>query len=111
MSATAEEFFSKWAKAWKQITGSPAYKDAIDTIHQTNESLQILGYSPPEVQGIGVVLLAKQQGALEVLNALTALADVPLEMGIEEPPENELYPDPLEELETNRTKPKRTNRK
>ncbi len=108
MSASEKEFFGKHAKAWKAIVNSPAYKDAIDTIHQTNESLQILRYSPPEVAGIGHIVLAKQQGAIEILNALTNLADVPEELSGEEmPPDSELYPDPLSELEEQRTKPKR----
>ncbi len=107
MSQTAGIFFSKHAKAWKAIVSSAAYKDAIDTVHQTNESLHILGYSPPEVAGVGAILFAKQQGALEILNALTALSDVPPEIGSEDPPENDLYPDPLDEIEVpNRTKPK-----
>ena len=99
MSASVEEFYSKWAKAWKSVTTSPVYLDAIDTIKQTSPSLKIMDFSPPEVKGIGDILLAKQQGVLETLIALSELADVPQDFSDEQPPSEALYPDPLEELE------------
>jgi hypothetical protein len=107
VSATAEEFYSKWAKLWKSITSSPVYKDAIDTIKQTSPSLQIMGFSPPEVKGIGDILLAKQQGVIETLQALDELANIPPDFSDEVPPQSALYPDPLEELAAEETKPKR----
>lgn len=104
MSATAEEFYAKHAKAWKAITGSDVYRDAIDTVKQTSPSLKIMDYSPPEVKGIGDILLAKQQGAIETLQALDELADVPPDFSDEQPPDSALYPDPLSEVEENTTK-------
>ena len=111
MSASVEEFYSRHAKAWKSITSSEVYLDAIDTVKQTSESLKSLGYSPPEVKGIGEILLAKQQGALEILIALGELADVPQDFSDELPPESELYPDPLEELAAAETTTKPRKRK
>ena len=107
MSATAEEFYSKWAKLWKSVTSSPVYKDAIDTIKQTSPSLKIMDYSPPEVKGIGDIILAKQQGVIETLQALDELADIPPDFSDEVPPESALYPDPLEELGETETKPRK----
>ena len=104
MSATSEEFYSKWAKAWKSVTTSPVYLDAIDTIKQTSPSLKIMDFTPPEVKGIGDILLAKQQGVLETLIALSELADVPQDFSDELPPASALYPDPLEELEETTSK-------
>lgn len=108
MSASTEEFYAKHGKHWRGIVTSPAYKDAIDTAERTSESLKVVDYSPAEVKGVGDILFAKQQGAIEMLQFLTNLAEgVPPEFP-EEPPESERYPDPLEELEeTNRTKRKR----
>lgn len=108
MSATAEEFYSKWAKQWRATTSSEMYRDAIDTIKQTSPSLKIMEFSPPEVKGIGDILLAKQQGVLETLIALNELADVPQDFSDEEPPSSAKYPDPLEELEeATTTKPRK----
>jgi hypothetical protein len=108
MSATAEEFYSKWAKVWKSVTTSPVYLDAIDTIKQTSPSLKILDLTLPEVKGIGDVVLAKQQGALETLIALSELADIPPDFSEELPPDEALYPDPLTELEEETaTKPRK----
>lgn len=106
MSATPEEFFAKHAKAWRSITSSAVWKDAIDTIKQTSPSLKIMDYSPPEVKGIGDILLAKQQGAIETLQALDELADVPPDFSDELPPESATYPDPLSEVEEE-NKPRR----
>jgi len=107
MSATSEEFYAKHAKVWKSITTSPVYRDAIDTIKQTSPSLRIMDFTPPEVKGIGEIILAKQQGVIETLQALDELADVPPDFSDELPPESALYPDPLSELEEETTKPKR----
>jgi hypothetical protein len=103
MSATPEEFYSRHAKAWKSITSSEVYRDAIDTIKQTSPSLKIMDITPPEVAGIGHIILAKQQGAIETLIALSELADVPQDFSDELPPASALYPDPLEELEEQTT--------
>ena len=58
---------------------------------------------------IGDIILAKQQGVLETLNALSKLAEVPADFEDDQPPESELYPDPLDELEetNNRTRPRK----
>ena len=103
MSATTEEFYARHAKAWKSITSSEVYRDAIDTLHHTVPSLQIMDFTPPEVKGIGEIILAKQQAALEMLQHLTQLADVPQDFSDELPPASALYPDPLEELEEETT--------
>jgi hypothetical protein len=111
VSASPEEFFEKHAKAWRTITHSAVYRDAIDTIKRTSPSLKIMEITPPEVAGIGHIILAKQQGVIETLQALDELADIPPDFGDEQPPASALYPDPLSELEDEETKPKPRKRK
>jgi hypothetical protein len=111
VSASPEEFFEKHAKAWRTITHSAVYRDAIDTIKRTSPSLKVMEFTPPEVAGIGHIILAKQQGVIETLQALDELADIPPDFADEEPPNSARYPDPLSELEDEETKPKPRKRK
>lgn len=96
-----EKFFRNHGKRWAMITREQAYKEAIATAQKIHPAFQILDKGLGEMKGVGDLMLAQQQSAIQTFNILETLADVPPEYtGMDEPPENERYPDPTEEFES-----------
>ncbi len=103
MSQTAEEFFRSDGRRWAMITREKAYKNAVDTAPKLHSSFQVLGKGLAEMKGVGDLVLAQQAAIMEFLAILETLAAVPHEYSEQdEPPEDERYPDPMEEFAESR---------
>ncbi len=100
MSETPEDaFFRKHGKRWAMLTRESAYKEAIATAKLIHPAFQVLDKALGEIQGAGNLMIAQQQAAIQTFTILDTLAAVPPEYSeLDEPPESDRYPDPIEDF-------------